>query len=31
MAEVAALRELGDRLTAELAEARKPWWRKLMS
>ena len=26
--EVAALRELADRLTAELAEARRPWWRR---
>ena len=26
-AEVTALRELADRLTAELAEARRPWWR----
>ena len=25
----AAVRELADRLTAELAEARRPWWRKL--
>ena len=29
-AEVAALRELADRLTAELAAARRPWWRKLL-
>ena len=28
-AEVAALRELADRLTAELATARLPWWRRL--
>lgn len=27
--EVAAIRELADRLTAELAEARRPWWRKI--
>ena len=27
-AEVAALRELAERLTAELAAARKPWWRR---
>lgn len=26
--EVAAVRELADRLTAELAEARRPWWRR---
>lgn len=26
-AEVAALRELADRLTTELADARRPWWR----
>ncbi len=26
----AALRELADRLTAELAEARQPWWRRLL-
>ena len=25
----AALRELADRLTAELAEARRPWWRQI--
>ena len=24
----AALRELADRLTAELADARRPWWRR---
>ena len=30
-ARVAAVRELADRLTAELAEARKPWWRRLLS
>jgi hypothetical protein len=24
----AALRELADRLTTELAEARRPWWRR---
>jgi predicted nucleic acid-binding Zn-ribbon protein len=29
-AEVGALRELADRLTAELADARRPWWRKLI-
>jgi hypothetical protein len=28
LAEVGALRELADRLTAELAEARRPWWRR---
>ena len=28
--EVAALRELADRLTAELAEARRSWWRRLL-
>ena len=27
----AALRELADRLTAELAEARRPWWRRMIS
>jgi hypothetical protein len=27
-AETGALRELADRLTAELAEARRPWWRR---
>ena len=27
-AEVAAVRELADRLTAELAELRRPWWRR---
>jgi hypothetical protein len=26
----AAIRELADRLTAELAEARRPWWRRLL-
>ena len=29
-AETGALRELADRLTAELAEARRPWWRRLL-
>jgi hypothetical protein len=29
-AEVGALRELADRLTAELADARRPWWRRLL-
>ena len=28
--EVAALRELADRLTAELAEVRRPWWSRLI-
>jgi hypothetical protein len=28
-AQVTALRELADRLTAELATARLPWWRRL--
>src|SRR3954454_14431079 len=28
--EVAAVRELADRLTAELAELRRPWWRRLI-
>lgn len=28
--EVAAVRELADRLTAELAELRRPWWRRLL-
>ena len=27
-AETKAVRELADRLTAELAEARRPWWRR---
>jgi hypothetical protein len=30
-AEVGALRELADRLTAELAETRRPWWRRWFS
>jgi hypothetical protein len=30
-AEVRALRELADRLTAELAEARRPWWHRLIA
>jgi hypothetical protein len=29
-AEVTALRELVDRLTAELKESRRPWWRRLI-
>lgn len=29
-AKAAAVRELADRLTAELVEARRPWWRKLI-
>ena len=29
-AEAAAVRELADRLTAELAHARRPWWRRLI-
>src|SRR4051794_31079694 len=29
-AEAAALRELADRLTAELFELRRPWWRRLL-
>ena len=29
-AEVTALRELADRLTAELAAARQPWWRRMI-
>lgn len=28
--EVAAVRELADRLTVEIADARRPWWRKLI-
>ena len=28
--EVAAVRELADRLTRELVEARRPWWRRLL-
>jgi hypothetical protein len=30
-AQVTALRELADRLTAELVAARRPWWRRLWS
>ena len=30
-AEARAVGELADRLTAELAELRKPWWRRLLS
>ena len=29
-AKAAAVRELADRLTAELAELRRPWWRRLI-
>jgi len=29
-AAVTPLRELADRLTAELADARRPWWRRLV-
>ena len=29
-AEAKAVRELADRLTAELAEVRRPWWRRLL-
>jgi hypothetical protein len=29
--EVAAVRELADRLTAELAELRRPWWARLFA
>jgi hypothetical protein len=29
-AETGALRELCDRLTAELLEVRRPWWRRLL-
>ena len=29
-AETKAVRELADRLTAELAEARRPWWQRLL-